>query len=52
MLKIVENEIGASHAKMQQVTPYFVDFLRDPVEDDEGIIWDEHPTFYEKVTSN
>jgi dynein heavy chain len=53
IVKVIEVEIGGTHAKAQAVEPgpHFVDFLRDPIEDDDGVVWDEHPKFYERVPS-
>ena len=50
MNKVIEGEFGRELAKLMiERPPFYVNFMRDPVFDDEGICIEEHPLVYEKV---
>jgi dynein heavy chain len=48
---LVKDTFGDDLANAVEAPQYYVDFLRDPIYDDEGICIDEHPKVYEAVSS-
>jgi dynein heavy chain len=47
---LVKDTFGDELSSAVEVPQYYVDFLRDPIYDDEGICIDEHPKVYEAVS--
>ena len=48
---LVDDQFGGSISTHITEEAYFVDFLREPLYDEEGVCIDEHPKVYEPITA-